>query len=317
MSWLDMRVRGLREEAVGILGIELRPAEDVPLTWHWEPGAHVDIRLEGGLVRQYSLTNLADEGCMRLAVKQEETSRGGSRWLHERLRIGSRLEVGAPRNLFPLRDGQGEVLLVAAGIGVTPLLAMYRQCRRDTRPARLLYFTRSPAHAAFADELAGDASVRLVHGLDGAGVMERLRAELPAWRPGATLYTCGPAPFMATVLEQAEAAGWPAEALFQEHFQAPSGDVVTPSAGLELVLVRSGRSVQVGEGETLVDAAARAGVAIPTSCGMGMCGCCLTRVLAGTPEHRDQFLSDAERDSGEWLLPCVSGCRGGRLELDC
>lgn len=317
MSWLEMRVRGLREEAAGILGIELRPADDVPLEWRWDPGAHVDVRVEGGLVRQYSLTNLAGEGCVRLAVKQEDASRGGSRWLHERLRIGSRLEVGAPRNLFPLREGEGEVVLVAAGIGVTPLLAMYRQCRRDARPARLLYFTRSPSHAAFAEELAGDPSVRLVHGLDGVGVMARLRAELPAWRPDATLYTCGPAPFMATVMEQASALGWPVDALLQEHFQAPSGEAVTPSAGLELVLARSGRSVRVEEGETLVDAAARVGVAIPTSCGMGVCGCCLTRVLSGSPEHRDQFLSDAERASGEWVLPCVSGSQGERLELEC
>lgn len=316
MSWVEMKVRGLREEAADVLAVELCMADGGGLPFTWEAGAHVDLQLGNGLVRQYSLTNLADDASLQLAVKREADSRGGSRWLHEQLRIGTRLQVGAPRNLFPLRDDGEEVWLLAAGIGITPLLAMYRQCRRSGRCVRLLYFARSTAHAAFAQLFAEDAQASLICGLPPGEVGGRLRAELPSWRPGLQLYTCGPAVFMEQVMTQAAAAGWPAEARHQEHFQAPANAIEAPG-GFELVLARSARTVMVEAGESLVAAAARVGVSIPTSCGMGMCGCCMTRVLSGTPEHRDQYLSDAEQASGEWLMPCVSGCQGARLELDC
>lgn len=316
MSWVEMRVRGLREEAVDILAVELCMPDAAPLPFAWTPGAHVDLQLGDGLVRQYSLTNLADQSGLHLAIKREPDSRGGSRWLHEQLRIGARLRVGEPRNLFPLQDGGDEVWLVAAGIGITPLLAMYRHCLRRGRPVRLLYFARSEAHLAFASTFAGDARASLICGLPPSEVSARLRAELPTWRPGLQLYTCGPAVFMEQVMAQAAAADWPEEARHQEHFQAPANPVEV-QVGFELALARSGQRVTVQAGESLVAAAARVGVFIPTSCGMGMCGCCMTRVLSGTPEHRDQYLSDAEQASGEWLMPCVSGCQGARLELDC
>lgn len=316
MSWLELKVRGLREEAEGILGIELCSPDATPLPFAWTAGAHVDVQLGGSLVRQYSLTNLADEGCLRLAIKHAEDSRGGSRWLHQQLRVGARLKVGAPRNLFPLQPGNGPVLLVAAGIGITPLLAMYRQCQAEQRPVRLLYFARSQAHAAFVDKLQADPAVTLFCNHTGAAITERLRLQLNPWQAGQQLYTCGPDGFMQCVQAVAAELGWPAAALHQEHFQAPSGPAANQVAELELVLARSGKSVVVQAGESLVSAAARVGVAIATSCGMGMCGACMTRVLDGVPEHRDQYLSDAERSSGEWLMPCVSSCSGKRLELD-
>ncbi len=320
MSWLELKVRGLREEAEGILAVELCSPDATPLPFAWTAGAHVDVQLGGGLVRQYSLTNLADEGCLRLAIKHAEDSRGGSRWLHQQLRVGARLKVGAPRNLFPLQEGCGPVLLVAAGIGITPLLAMYRQCRAEQRPVRLLYFARSQAHAAFIDELRSDPAVTLLSGLSGAAITAQLRHLLPAWQAEQQLYTCGPDGFMQSVQAVASELGWPAAALHQEYFQAPgdpaANQVTELALGLELVLARSGKSVVVQAGESLVSAAARVGVTIATSCGMGMCGACMTRVLDGVPEHRDQYLSDAERGSGEWLMPCVSSCSGQRLELD-
>ncbi|WP_068830878.1 PDR/VanB family oxidoreductase [Pseudomonas sp. BMS12] len=316
MSWLEMKVRGLREEAADILAVELCRADGTALPFTWGAGAHVDLQLGNGLVRQYSLTNLAEDAALHVAIKREADSRGGSRWLHEQLRIGSRVQVGVPRNLFPLQDGDDEVWLVAAGIGITPLLAMYRHCLRRGRPVCLLYFARSEAHLAFAATFAGDARASLICGLPADEVSGRLRAELPTWRPGLQLYTCGPAVFMEQVMAQAAAAGWPDEARHQEHFQAPANPAEV-QGGFELVLARSGQRVTVQAGESLVAAAARVGVGIPTSCGMGMCGCCVTRVLSGTPEHRDQYLSDAEQASGEWLMPCVSGCQGARLELDC
>ncbi|OHC21893.1 MAG: Pdr/VanB family oxidoreductase [Pseudomonadales bacterium RIFCSPHIGHO2_02_FULL_60_43] len=317
MSWLELKVRGLREEAADILGIELCSLDATPLPLTWTAGAHVDVQLGGGLVRQYSLTNLPGEGCLRLAIKHAEDSRGGSRWLHQQLRVGERLKVSAPRNLFPLQPGNTPVLLVAAGIGITPLLAMYRQCKVKQRPVRLLYFARSPAHAAFVDELQNDPAVTLLSGISAAQIAAQLRSLLPLWQAEQQLYTCGPDGFMQCVQAVATELGWPAAALHQEHFQPANEPAANQASGLELVLARSGKAVQVQAGETLVSAAARVGVTIATSCGMGMCGACMTRVLDGVPEHRDQYLSDAERSSGEWLMPCVSGCAGARLELDC
>lgn len=313
MSWVEMRARGLRQEAEGILAVELCMADASPLPFSWEAGAHVDVQLGGGVVRQYSLTNLAGEGCVRLAIKHAEDSRGGSRWLHQHLRVGDRLKVSAPRNLFALQPGSGPVLLVAAGIGVTPLLAMYRQCRAEQRPVQLLYFARSPAHSAFSEQLRNDPAVHLITGLCTADIGAYLKAHLPVWQGDSQLYTCGPDGFMASVQQLAAERGWPSGALFQEHFQAP---LVSDSQEAELVLVRSGKAVTVQAGETLVAAAERVGVSIPTSCGMGMCGVCMTGVVSGAVEHRDQYLSDAERASGQWIMPCVSGCAGGRLELD-
>ncbi len=315
MTWVEMKTRGLREEAEGILALELCMADASALPFTWEPGAHVDVQMGSGVVRQYSLTNLADEGCLRLAIKHAENSRGGSRWLHQQLRVGDRLRVSAPRNLFPLQPGAGPVLLVAAGIGVTPLLAMYRQCRAQQRPVQLLYFSRSAAHSAFIEQFQGDPAVSVVTGLAAADVGAYLDQHLPAWETDSQLYTCGPDGFMASVQQLAGERGWPLQALFQEHFQAPLA--ATDSAvETELVLARSGKSVTVQIGETLVAAAERVGVTIPTSCGMGMCGACMTAVVSGEIKHRDQYLSDAERASGKWIMPCVSGCTGGRLELD-
>lgn len=317
MSWLELKVRGLREEATDILGIELCSQDATPLPFAWTAGAHVDVQLGGGLVRQYSLTNLPDEGCLRLAIKHAEDSRGGSRWLHQQLRVGTRLKVGAPRNLFPLQPGNTQVLLVAAGIGITPLLAMHRQCRAEQRPVRLLYFARSPVHAAFVDELRDDPAVTLLSGIPAAQIAVQLRSLLPPWQTEQQLYTCGPDGFMQCVRAVATEQGWPAAALHQEHFQPANEPAANQASGLELLLARSGKAVLVQAGETLVSAAARVGVTIATSCGMGMCGACMTRVLDGVPEHRDQYLSDVERGSGEWLMPCVSSCSGARLTLDC
>ncbi|MBE7376675.1 MULTISPECIES: PDR/VanB family oxidoreductase [Pseudomonadaceae] len=315
MSGFDMRVCALREEARDVLGVELAPADGVPLPFDWAPGAHVDLRLPNGLVRQYSLVSRPADGHLYFAVKREPGSRGGSRWLHEDLRLGQILGVGEPRNLFELHEGSGEVLLIAGGIGITPLLAMYRACRANARPVGLHYFARERAGLAFRRELEEQADVHLHVGLERAALHDRLGELLSMRGERASLYCCGPAGFMQRVREVALAAGWPEKALHQEHFQAQAEPVTT--TGFELVLAASGRQVRVIAGESVAAAAARAGVEIPLSCGMGMCGCCLTRVIEGQPVHRDAYLGAAEQASGEWMLPCVSGCAGARLVLDC
>ena len=313
MSWVSLHVRALRLEAEDVLGIELDLPGGGPLTFSWAAGAHVDLRLGNGLVRQYSVISLPEDGHLYLAVKREPVSRGGSQWLHEQLRLGACVEVGTPRNQFALASGTGPVILVAAGIGITPLLPMYRHCQLQGRAVRLLYFTRHVHQAPLVPRQGPQPEV--FAGLRAAQVRECLAEQLPAWQPEASVYCCGPAGFMTSVEQAALALGWPATALHREHFKAVEAPAQADGSCV-LVLQRSGCEVQVRAGESLVQAAARAGVELPVSCGMGICGACLCRVTDGEPLHRDDCLSEAQRNSGEWIAPCVSGARGARLALD-
>lgn len=314
MSWTALQVRSLRLEAEDVLGIELAPADATPLPFTWTAGAHVDLRLGNGAVRQYSLLSLPEEGHLYLGIKREPASRGGSRWLHEQLRLGAQIEVSAPRNLFALQPGNGPVTLLAAGIGITPLLPMYRQCQAEGRPVRLLYFTRDARQAPFLQRLGAD--IQWHGGLRAEQITEQLATEFPAWQADAGLYCCGPAGFMRSVEQAALKAGWPQAALYREHFQAPAPTTVDEQNRYALVLQRSGAEAQVQPGESLLQAASRVGVDLAYSCGVGICGACICRVLEGQPEHRDDCLSEAQRQSGEWIAPCVSGARSPRLVLD-
>jgi len=313
MIWTALQVRALRLESEDVLGVELAPPGATPLPFDWAPGAHVDLRLGNGVVRQYSVISRPEEGHLYLGIKRESASRGGSRWLHEHLRLGAHLEVGTPRNLFALQPGTGPVTLVAAGIGITPLLPMYRQCQAQGRPVRLLYFTRDARQVPFLQRL--DEHIELHEGLRARQIGAYLAGQLPTWAAEASLYCCGPAGFMDCVERTALACGWPTSALHREHFQAAAP---TPqgNSSCSLVLQRSGVEVQVQPGENLVQAAARVGVELPVSCGMGICGACVSRVVEGEPAHRDECLSDTQRSSGQWIAPCVSGCSGTRLVLD-
>ncbi|WDY59943.1 PDR/VanB family oxidoreductase [Pseudomonas sp. PSKL.D1] len=313
MSWTSLQVQALRLESQDVLGVELVAPEAAPLPFDWSPGAHVDLRLGNGVVRQYSIISLPESGHLYLGIKREPASRGGSRWLHEQLRLGARLDVGTPRNLFALQPGHGPVTLVAAGIGITPLLPMYHQCRAQQRPVRLLYFTRDTHPAPFIARL--NAHIEHYAGLGAEQIADCLADQLPGWTCEASLYTCGPAGFMDCVQRVALTRGWPTGALHREHFQS-SAPAVSSEQGSLLVLQRSGKEVQLQPRESLVQAAERVGVALPVSCGMGICGACVSRVIEGEPEHRDDYLSAEQRASGQWIAPCVSGCRGARLVLD-
>lgn len=313
MSWTSLQVRALRLESADVLGVELVAPQAQPLPFDWTPGAHVDLRLGNGVIRQYSVISRPEEGLLYLGIKREPASRGGSRWLHEHLRLGARLDVGTPRNLFALQPGDGPVTLIAAGIGITALLPMYRQCQAQGRPVRLLYFTRDARQAPFLARL--DEHIDLYAGLRAPQIAAHLAQWLPTWSVEASLYCCGPTGFMDCVEQTALQRDWPAAALHREHFQ-PVMAAAQQQRSASVVLQRSGVEVQVMPGESLLQAATRVGVALPVSCGMGICGACVSRVLEGEPEHRDECLSAAQRSSGEWIAPCVSGCRSERLVLD-
>ncbi|WP_175702011.1 PDR/VanB family oxidoreductase [Burkholderia ambifaria] len=290
----------------------------------YEPGAHIDVTAPSGVTRQYSLCGRPDErGSYLFAVKKEARSRGGSRSLHDDVCVGAELSIGAPRNLFRLTDDASEHVLIAAGIGITPLLSMAYALEQRGARYRLHYFARSREHAAFVDELSADpfaAHVTFHYGIEPDALAAELGRCVEAIDAHAHVYTCGPGPFMDAVVAAASMR-IPDDAIHLERFAAEpaAADAVTdaaPAEGFEVRLQRSGQSVRVAPDTSIVDALARIGIEVDTSCGEGVCGTCMVPVLDGEPDHRDHCLSKAERASNTVICCCVSRARSAVLVLD-
>ena len=315
---LDVRVAACHDEAIGIRRIELVAADGGTLP-RFAAGAHVDVHLPGGPVRPYSLCNDPRETHRYLlGVLREPASCGGSAGMHA-LQPGAALRIGAPRNRFALAAGARRSLLFAGGIGITPILAMAEALAAEGAEFTLHHSVRSTAHAAFADRLHAFAGRVHWHRDDGPAAQQLdAAAAIGAPEPGTHLYVCGPAGYMAWLLDTARALGWPEDQLHREHFGAaaadPGADAGADTA-FELLLASSGAVVPVAAGQRAIDALAAAGVHVPVSCEQGVCGTCLTRVIDGTPEHRDLFLTDEERARNDCFTPCCSRARSPRLVL--
>ncbi|MFF8092215.1 PDR/VanB family oxidoreductase [Streptomyces sp. NPDC016675] len=305
---LDLLVHRTTWEADGVLSVELVHPDGKPLP-AWTPGAHLDLHV-GGHVRQYSLCGDPEEtGVYRLGILNEPASRGGSRHVHTRVRPGQTVRVAGPRNHFALEPAASYVFL-AGGIGITPILAMARRAERDGVPYRLVHGGRTRASMAFGGELAAlGGEVTLVpqdeqgH-IDVPGVL----ADLPA---DALVYCCGPEPLLKAVEEAA-----PEGRLRTERFAAPTVTREDDDSAFEVECRASGVTLNVAPGTSILEAAENAGLDVASSCRDGICGSCETRVLAGTPDHRDFLLSDAERATGETMMICVSRCASDRLVLN-
>ncbi|UUN25153.1 PDR/VanB family oxidoreductase [Streptomyces sp. FIT100] len=306
---LHLTVHRMTWEADGVLSVELVHPDGKPLP-AWTPGAHIDVHV-GGVIRQYSLCgDPRDAGTYRIGVLDEPASRGGSRYVHTQLRPGRSLTVSEPRNHFALEDAAG-YLFVAGGIGITPLLAMAREAARRGAGWRMVYGGRSRASMAFTGELAGlDGEVGLVP-QDEHGHLD-LDAALAELAGDTLVYCCGPEPLLAAV-----EARCPTGQLRLERFAAPvverGGDA---DAAFEVECRTSGLTLTVGPGTSILEAAEDAGLSVDSSCRDGICGSCETQVLAGTPDHRDFLLSEAEHSASATMMICVSRCASGRLVLD-
>ncbi|OMI36441.1 PDR/VanB family oxidoreductase [Streptomyces sparsogenes] len=305
---LDLLVRRMTWEAEGVLSVELVRPDGKPLP-AWTPGAHLDLHV-GGHVRQYSLCGDPDDPTTyRLGVLHEPASRGGSRHVHTTLRPGHTVRATGPRNHFALEPAASYVFL-AGGIGITPVLAMARQADRDGIPYRLVHGGRSRATMAFGAELAqltGEVS-RVPQDEHGHPDLAAALRDLPA---DALVYACGPEPLLKAVEEAC-----PAGRLRIERFAAPAAPRTGDDTAFEVECRASGVTLTVDADTSVLEAAERAGLPVTSSCRDGICGSCETRVLAGTPDHRDFLLSEAERASGETMMLCVSRCASGRLVLD-
>ncbi|BBP98537.1 vanillate O-demethylase [Burkholderia sp. SFA1] len=314
-----VRVDALREEAHGIRSFSVSRLDGLPFD-SYEPGAHIDVTGPTGITRQYSLCG--DPSCRDshvFAVKKEDESRGGSRSLHDEVRIGSELSIGAPRNLFRLEETASEHILIGAGIGITPLLSMaYRLVAIDA-PFTLHYFARSETHAAFLPLLARapfDRHVKLHFGVGREALSDELDALLRDANERAHVYTCGPAAFMDVVVESAQKR-LPADAIHLERFKAePHAQPETSLDTFDVKIASSGETVRVDAATSIVDALASIGIEVDTSCGEGVCGTCMVDVVSGEPEHRDHCLSKAERASNSVICCCVSRSRSPVLVLD-
>ncbi|MFH8572302.1 PDR/VanB family oxidoreductase [Streptomyces sp. NPDC017993] len=318
---LRLRVAERTVAAEGVVTLRLEGLEGTLLP-PWEPGAHLDLVLPSGTVRQYSLCGdpadavRPDGGSYTVAARLIEDGRGGSREVHEKLHEGTTVEVRGPRNRFRLDEAPAYVFL-AGGIGITPILPMVRQAAAEGVPWRLVYAGRSRASMPFLAELEGLAGadgrrVRVVaEDEDGLPDLAAALAEAP---PHAAVHCCGPEPMMAAVAELLS-TGPEGLTLHTERFTpatpAPAGE----DAPFEVELRRTGRTVTVEAGTTVLRAIRDQALPdLPYSCEQGFCGTCQQRVLTGEVDHRDESLTDAERDDS--MLICVSRARGGGLVLD-
>lgn len=315
---LRVRVAGRRTEAQDICSLELVPVDGTMLPT-FTAGAHVDVHLPGGLVRQYSLCNRPGETHRyQIGVLRDAGSRGGSQAVHDALHEGTELAISAPRNLFPLSEAAPHHLLLAGGIGITPLLAMAEHLSAQGTSFALHHCTRSRERTPFVARIAASAYASQVqHHFDDSGKAQQLDlpatlAQAPA---GTHLYVCGPTGFMDAVLNAGRAAGWPEERLHREYFAAAPLDT-TNTGGFELEIASTGRVIPVRADQTALAALLEAGLDIPMSCEQGVCGTCLTGVKAGTPDHRDQYLTEEEREACDQFLPCCSRASSPRLVLD-
>lgn len=310
------------DEAHDIRGFELRRPDRTALP-RFDAGAHIDVHLPGGLIRQYSLCgDPARDDRYEIAVLRDANGRGGSMAMHDRVRQGDLLPIGAPRNHFPLDAKAAHHLLFAGGIGVTPILAMAEHLAAHDAPFDMHYCARSRERTAFIGRLAASTFHERVrfHFDDATGVQAFDAAAAIASAPAHThLYVCGPRGFMEAVLAEARAQGWADHRL---HYESFSGVIAAASADVpdettfQVRIASSGMSVEVPPGCTVVESLARHGVDVPTSCEQGVCGTCMTRVLEGQPDHRDSYLTDEERAAGEFFLPCCSRARSPVLVLD-
>lgn len=316
-GWLRVFVAQKRLEAEGIVRLLLCSSDGVNLP-RFSAGAHIEIELPNGQVRPYSLCNAPhDSACYEIAVLMEPNGRGGSRCIHEQIAEGAILRAKPPHNLFPLAL-DGHSLLVAGGIGITPLLSMAAHLFHIGRAFDLHVCARSEQRAAFRQRLAAAPFAPHVswHFDDGAPDqafdLDRLLADAA---PDARLYVCGPQGFMDFVLGRARAAAWPDERLRYEYFSAAKGDHAADGA-FDILLARTGRTITVPPGVTAASALIDAGVDIPLSCEQGVCGTCLLPVIEGMPDHRDHYLSKKERAANQLFAPCCSRAHTPRLTLD-
>jgi tetrachlorobenzoquinone reductase len=281
----------------------------------YKPGAHIDIHLPNGLIRQFSLLNPdANPESYVVGIKLDAASRGGSRYIFDDLRVGHTLKISAPRNNFPLVEHAEHVVLFAGGIGITPIWCMAQQLAAQQLSWELYYSCRSRADMAFLAALEKFDPERVHLHLDDEadGKFLDLAAAIAKAPANAHFYCCGPNPMLAAF--EAAAAGRPKHNVHVEYF-TPKAAAAT-AGGFWVELARSGEEFYIPEGKKILEVLYEAGIDVDYSCELGICGECVTRVISGIPEHRDSVLSEEEQAANDKVMICCAGCKSERLVLD-
>jgi vanillate O-demethylase ferredoxin subunit len=314
---MQVRIKRISFEAETINSYELvapTGGDLVPFT----AGSHIDLHLSNGVIRSYSLVNdQSERNRFVIAVNKDAASRGGSSLIHETLRAGDLITVSHPKNNFALQENAAHSILIAGGIGITPLLSMIRRLGALGRSFELYYAARTRSAAAFLDELNAlncntPAKVHLHFDQELSSRVLDLPAIVNAASADAHLYCCGPV----TMLEAFEAAtaGRPSEQVHVEYFKAR--EKPASEGGFEVKLARSNRTITVEPGKTILNALLDAGIAVNYACTEGVCGTCETRVIEGIPDHRDLFLGKEEQAANTTMMICCSGSKSSTLVLD-
>lgn len=304
-------------EAIDIVSLELEAegAESLPA---FSAGSHIDVHVGPGLVRQYSLCNTGQAGgAYRIAVLRDPKSRGGSIAVHDELKVGQVIKISAPRNHFELVPST-KAILFAGGIGITPILSMAERLIASDIDFELHYCSRSADRMAFYAQLCQSTYASRVHfHFDDGPATQRLSTAQVLASPadGVHLYVCGPAGFIDHVVETAKSNAWDAKNVHFEHF-SNANLVQTGDQTFEVVIASSGRRITVQPEQSVASALVAAHVEIPMSCEQGVCGTCITRVISGTPDHRDMYFTDAEKAKNDQFTPCCSRSKTPVLVLD-
>ena len=319
IALLPARVYAMRYEADGIVSVELRPATpDVVFPRH-AAGAHIDLHLANGLVRSYSLFNPQEDSQRYVVgVLNDKKSRGGSRFVHEQLRVGSVIQISPPRNHFALNEEAARSVLVSGGIGITPIFAMLQRLKTLGKPVKLLYCARTRAEAAFIPIISAMASSNVEvawHFDDEKGAPPNLVEMLAPEGADTHFYCCGPGPMLDSFEKALQSLSFPHCHI--ERFAAPAAATKPETErGFEVELAQTGKTVTVPAGKSILDTLIEAGLDCNYSCKEGVCGSCETKVLAGQVDHRDCLLSQEEQAAMNTMMICVSRCKSKKLVLD-
>jgi tetrachlorobenzoquinone reductase len=316
-SLMQVRVKRISFEADNINSYELVNPAGGDLS-SFTAGSHIDLHLPNGMIRSYSLVNHQGErNRYVIAVNNDAASRGGSKLIHEAVRVGDIITVSHPRNNFALQEDAEHSVLIAGGIGITPLLSMIRRLEALGRSWELFYSARTRLTAAFLDELKAlrpdvHPNLHLNFDQEREARMIDLSSIVKAALPDAHLYCCGPVPMLEAF--EAATADRPAGHVHVEYFKAREKPAA--EGGFEVTLARSNRTIAVQAGQTILDALLEAGISANYACTEGVCGTCETRVVEGIPDHRDLFLSKEEQEANKTIMICCSGSRSPTLILD-
>lgn len=317
LSTLMLRIHTIAYEAEGISTFELRSPEGVELP-PFTAGAHIEVHIPNGFIRHYSLVNPQSERHRYvIGVSRDRTSRGGSVYMHDKLRVGTCIQTSSPRSNFSLVEDAPKSVFVAGGIGITPLWCMIQRLVEIGQPWQVYYTARTRRHAAFLPQIRSLAAPgQLIENFDEepGGKMLDVAALVADVPPQAHIYCCGPPPLMKSF--EAAAVMRDSDTVHVEYFAARDAPSAALNGQFTVTLQRSGESFAVRADRSILDTLLDAGIPCLHSCKEGICGTCETSVIAGTPEHRDSVLSAAERAANRSMMICVSRCSGESLVLD-